>query len=105
MIDEIAFKKWFTHMSAVVPKVRDVSVFVSIMTADYEKEPQCAFEFGLAVLMDKPIYILAPFGTKIPENVKHLARGLCLFKTQEEMKEAAARFIKEFKEFSEGPNK
>lgn len=77
MIDELEFKRWLQRITKNSgSRIEQSSVFLSIYTIDYEREPQCALELGIAVLLDKPIYLLAPEGLKVAENVQRLARGL-----------------------------
>ena len=58
------------------PAMRDSKVFLALFNDGYEKEPLACLQFGMAIVMDKPIYLAVPHGTKIPENVKRVARAI-----------------------------
>lgn len=57
-------------------RIEQSAVFLSIFTENYEKDAKAILEFGLAIVLDKPIYMVVPEGTKVPENVKRVARGI-----------------------------
>jgi hypothetical protein len=52
------------------------AIFLAIFSQDYEENAVAVLQFGLAVLLDKPIYLLCPEGRHLPENVKRLARAI-----------------------------
>jgi hypothetical protein len=54
------------------------SVFTAIFSKNYEKDIQAIMQFGLAVLMNKPILLIAPreMESQICDNVKRLAQGI-----------------------------
>ena len=60
--------------------VRESATFMSLwnekMMTDPLSDPQVIVQIGLAMLLDKPIIIVAPQGARIPENVKRVARSL-----------------------------
>ena len=61
---------------------RDSSVFMSLWNdamLDPSKEPVPIFQLGYAMILDKPIVIVAPHGSRIPENVKRAARAVEYF--------------------------
>lgn len=98
MIDELAFKRWLQHVTDDSgSKIRDSHIFISLFTAGYEREPQCALQLGIAVMLDKPIYIAAPTGTKIPENIKRLARKIEFFdpNSPDNLKDATKRLFQD----------
>lgn len=78
-LDEIAFKKWFRRLSAGGDKVAASGIFLSLFDKSYIREPQCAYQLGIAVLLDKPFFILAKKGDVIPENMKKMAKGIEYF--------------------------
>jgi hypothetical protein len=76
------------------------AIFLTIFSKDYLNEPACVMQFGLAVLLDKPVYLLARKGTDIPENVRKIARKIVEFddETDEEnMKLMVKQLIDDFK--------
>lgn len=78
-LDLESVKRWLEKISGGGPKVAGCEVFMSIFTANYAAEPHCVYEFGLAVLLDKPVYLLCNTGQEIPDNVKRLARHIEYF--------------------------
>lgn len=75
--EEFAFRQ---HLQDVVEnsgrKIDGSAAFVSIFTAHFSESPQATLEFGIAVLLGKPIYLLLAKGTPVNENVRRLARGI-----------------------------
>jgi hypothetical protein len=55
--------------------MRDSSVFLAIMSDNFERDALAVMQFGLAVLIDKPIHLLLRKGTVLNENVRRLARS------------------------------
>ncbi len=49
---------------------------LAIFTAAYERDPVALMQFALAVLLDKPLYLLAPTGRLIAANVRAVAAGI-----------------------------
>lgn len=66
--------KW---LNKVVKKSGDAiensSIYLSMFNKDFREDPKCALEMGIAVLLDKPIAVLAYDDTIIPENIKKMA--------------------------------
>lgn len=61
---------------------RDSSIFVSLWSdamLDPSREPVPVMQLGYAMILDKPIVIVAPHGSRIPENVKRAARAVEYF--------------------------
>lgn len=95
-MDDLAFKRWLQRVAEGSGKrIEQSNVFLSIVTASYQREPQCALELGIAVMLDKPIYLIVPKGTKVSENLRRLARGLEFFDPDdpEDMHRAAKRLL------------
>lgn len=59
-----------------LPALESSSIFLAIFSRSYEDDALAVLQFGLAVLMDKPIYLVVERGREIPENVKRLCRRL-----------------------------
>lgn len=53
--------------------LKSSKIFLGIGTEEYYKDPVSMLQIGMAVLMDKPIYLLVPHGTNIPRNLKVVA--------------------------------
>jgi hypothetical protein len=65
---------------AVTRGQRDSAVFLNLwsdsMAADPSGDPVPVMQLGYAMLLDTPIVIVAPHGSRIPENVKRAARSV-----------------------------
>ena len=63
-----------------VKKMEQSDIFLSLVTKNYLKgDYRNCVEIGLAVFMDKPLYLLVEAGQEIPENFKRLARAIEYF--------------------------
>lgn len=72
---DAATKKWLkANVDANAPAMESSTAFVSIFTKDYYKDPSCALQIGLAVLMDKPIIIIADERETVPLHLVKIAR-------------------------------
>jgi hypothetical protein len=72
-------KQWATK---VTRGQKDSAVFMNLWSdamLDPGKEPVPIFQLGYAMILDKPIIIVAPHGSRIPENVKRAARAVEYF--------------------------
>lgn len=59
-----------------LPPMRESAMFLALFTENYEKDATAVLQFGLAVLLDKPIYLVMPRGTHLPENLRRIAKGI-----------------------------
>lgn len=60
-------------------KIQESEVFLSLVSKNFLENPQCALELGLAILMDKPILVLAEEHLMLPENLKKIAKIVSRF--------------------------
>lgn len=76
-------------------KIEKSTIFLSIFSENYDREPQTILQFGLAILMDKPIFLVVPNGVKVPKNVERLAIGIEYFDYDDKasLEAATARII------------
>ena len=51
------------------------SIYLALVTKNFMKDPTCATQLGLAVLLDKPIALVSFPDVEIPENLKRLAQA------------------------------
>jgi hypothetical protein len=62
---------------------RNSTVFMSLwhqsMADDPSRDPVPVMQLGYAMLLDKPIVVVAPHGSRIPENVTRAARAVEFF--------------------------
>lgn len=60
--------------------IRESTTFITLwsdsMASDPKGDPVPVIQLGLAMLLDKPIVIVAPVGAVIPENVRRVARSI-----------------------------
>ncbi len=74
------FDKWLEETARRnLPNVEASRIFLPLYTKSYAKDPQCALQFGYAVLMGKPIFLLVEKGQEIPDTVKAVAKGIEYF--------------------------
>lgn len=79
-VNDADFNSWLQKVVRVSgAKVKTSDVFLSIFTTHYERDPKAVLEFGIAILLDKPIFVVAPLGTKIPRSVQRIASGINFF--------------------------
>lgn len=75
--------------------MRESAIFLALFTQDYEKDAVAVLQFGLAVLLDKPIYITMPRGTRLPENVRRIAKGIGEYDSIEDAPLVTQRLLEE----------
>jgi len=100
-MDELEFKRWAKRISERSGEAIEKSqAYVSLFTTDYKQSPQCALELGIAIMLDKPIGILALDETVIPENLKRVAIAIeyCKKDEPESQREASRRLMAKVKE-------
>lgn len=54
-------------------KIEKSAIFMSLFSKSYAKEPLCALQLGIAILLDKPICLMVVEGGKVPEHLKKIA--------------------------------
>lgn len=57
-----------------LPKMKESSVYAGIVTDSFLKEPLCALQLGYAILLDKPIILIADKTMKLPESLVKVAK-------------------------------
>lgn len=51
---------------------------------DPSKEPISLMQLGYAMILDRPIVIVAPMGSNVPENIRRVARAVEFFHPDDE---------------------
>ena len=74
-------------------KLDDSALFVSLVSEAYLRDASCLLQLGMAVALDKPIYLAVKRGTVIPENFRRLARAIEEFASAEDVEYATKRLI------------
>ena len=74
-------KQWKQAAKEMAEKISGVKVFLCIWHESMVKEVAPLIQMGLAVFLDKPIYLVMPECRlkTLPENVRRLARGIETF--------------------------
>lgn len=57
-------------------KIANSDFFLVLFNDKMLEDPTPLLQMGLAVYMDKPIYLLVPQDTPIPENLRRMARKI-----------------------------
>lgn len=63
-------------VKASAPGIEESQVFTALVTENYMKDPLCALQLGLAILMEKPIFLLVDRNQKIPEGLVRAAKHI-----------------------------
>lgn len=69
------------------------SIFLGLVTEAYLADPMCWAQMGYAVLKDKPIALLVRSGTRVPENLRRVARAIEEFGADEDIELAGQRLL------------
>lgn len=96
-LTDAELKEWQETLKRNIEGMEGSSMFLSLFTEGYRKDPLAVMQFGLAVIMDKPIFVVAPEGVEIPENLKLLARRVekCDFKDQDSVNKVVGDICKQ----------
>jgi len=81
-------------------KIDDSAIFLSLFTENYKSDPVTALQFGLAILMNKPMFFAVERGTVFNDNIKKVAHGIEYYDAKEHgsMQEAVERLTKKAEE-------
>lgn len=86
--------EWLTNVAQRSETALEKSrVFLGLGTEEYYKDPLTMLQLGMAVAMDKPVFMLVPEGTKVPDNIRRLARGIEYY-TKDNLQEKTTAIIK-----------
>lgn len=88
-------EKWIVGMA---DRMGESAICLSIFTDDYKKGIDSLLQFAVAVMLDKPIFLLVQEGTTIPERVKRVADGIEFYKRDADgssLKEASTRLLRQ----------
>lgn len=99
--DEKEMTEWLKRANkGSAEKIKDSDIFLSLATDNYMDSPLCALQLGLAILMDKPILVVANTDQKVPENLLRIAKVVVRgdLENSEGMSKAVKDAIKGFDE-------
>lgn len=72
--DNKELKDWLkSAVAATGDKIEESDSFASIFTSNYKESPMCALQLGIAILLDKPLVIIADHKEKIPKHLTKIA--------------------------------
>lgn len=74
-------------------KLESSQIFLGIISESYLRDPYALLQLGLAVALNKPIYLLVRGETEIPENMKRLARRIERCRSAEDVELATRRLF------------
>jgi hypothetical protein len=77
-VDEIT-QDLIEYTEKIAQKMGQSAVCLSLFTDNYKKSPESLLQFAVAIMQDKPIYLLVRQGTEIPEKVRRVADGIEYF--------------------------
>ena len=69
--------EFIEHMKKIVigseSKIKDSSIYLGLYSKDFAKDPAPLLQLALAIVLDKPIFIIALEDELIPETLEHIA--------------------------------
>jgi hypothetical protein len=75
--EEGQFRDWLGDAAERNAKgMEDCGFFLGLFSGKYKEDSLCLLQFGLAMVLDKPIVLVVEPGTKIPKNVRRVAVGI-----------------------------
>lgn len=75
MDDEL--KKWIEEATKKTkPGIEGSDIFASIVSPNYLNDPLCALQLGIAILLDKPIFLIVERSAKIPPGLVRVAQHI-----------------------------
>lgn len=76
-------------------KIEGSGMFLSLFGENYKEDPTALVQLAFAMMLDKPIYIVAQEGSKIPKKFLKIAEGVEFYKDQTDVQRAVQKLIKE----------
>ncbi len=80
-------------------KISKSAAFIALFNEAMLDDPICLIQMGIAIYMDKPIYLLVPEGCEIPANLRRVAVGIEYFRRDpndmESIGKATERLLKD----------
>ena len=93
---DLEAEKWLKRAAiSSGTKIEQCEIFVSIFSDSYKKDPLCALQLGIALMLGKPIGLLAFEGVEVPETLKRIADAVESFPEGDELalQEASKRLL------------
>lgn len=68
------------YVRTTAQRMGESAIVMTIFTKDYAKAIDALLQFSVAIMLDKPIFLLAPEGQDIPQKVRAIAEGIEFYK-------------------------
>lgn len=72
------------HVKSTAQKMGSSAFCIALFTDDYTKGIDSLLQFSIAIMLDKPIFLLVPDSVRIPEKVKRVVDGIEFYKYGDE---------------------
>jgi len=76
-------------------KIKSSEIFLSLYNSNMGNEAIPAMQLGIAILLGKPLYVLAKKGDTIPEKLKQIADHIEYYAGDADLNDAVTRMFKE----------
>ena len=60
-------------------RIKQSKFFLSLYTDNYETDPVCALQIGIALMLDKPIFLLVPNDKKVSNHLEKVSSHIEYF--------------------------
>lgn len=99
-MDEEQIKIWAKE---TLGKMSDSAVFLGICSDNFVKDPSCLIQFGLSVLLDKPIFLLIEKDFNPGKNLIRILEGYEFYEPEDEdsAKQASIILFEKIEKFLE----
>lgn len=80
-------------------KIADSAVFLGLCSDNYVKDPVCLMQLSLAILMDKPLFLIIEKGPKVSKNLIRILEAYEFYEQDDEnsLKEAGEKLMAKVK--------
>ena len=76
-------------------KIEESSIFLTLLTDNYKSDPVCALQLGIAIMLGKPIVVVANDEIDIPDSLARIADKVEVYSEKEGMEKAVTRALKD----------
>lgn len=93
--DEIEWDK--ERLERLHEKIEGSEVFLSLFSQGYKEDPSALVQLAFEMMLDKPIYIIAQEGERIPKAFMKIADGIEYYKDKDDITRAVKKLVRESK--------
>lgn len=88
-------ESWQSAFQKNYDYIQGSAIYLALYTENFKNDPMTLMQLGAAVTMNKPIFIVAPYGTKLSENIKRVADVVefCEFGNPDEVKRVVEKIM------------